>query len=302
MPHELVHIVVLVVLLALAAGFFLGAVKAFKYAHVIMDTPASKIRSAAQGYVELQGIIKPLTQPLIAPLTNSPCCWYEYLIEEEYTTVNSKGETVTDWRTVDSHASSHLFYIEDDTGRVVVYPLSAEVTAKSHDVWYGSSLQQYAGASGVSSIFSQLVGSLTGTNYRFTEWRLDADQQLVALGFFHTCRKGETPFALDHVQANRQQLLQKKRAVLSRHKVLRGLADALVSGGSQQLANVEQEWGTVLQQQDAKVCHVLHKKERPFILSSYSEKKLVRKYYWRTAGCTIGFVFFVVMFLLMLGR
>src|SRR5882724_2495649 len=50
---------------------------------LILDTPKSLIRSAAQGYVELCGTAKLMPgDPIIAPLTRVPCVWWSYCIEE----------------------------------------------------------------------------------------------------------------------------------------------------------------------------------------------------------------------------
>lgn len=47
------------------------------------DTPTSKLRSAAQGYVELSGYGALLEgAPIIAPLTGLTCTWYSHEIEE----------------------------------------------------------------------------------------------------------------------------------------------------------------------------------------------------------------------------
>ena len=47
------------------------------------DTPTSKIRSAAQGYVELSGHGELMEGPkIIAPLTSKYCTWYSYKVEE----------------------------------------------------------------------------------------------------------------------------------------------------------------------------------------------------------------------------
>ena len=46
---------------------------------LIEDTPTSRIRSAPQGFVELAGVAGVFEgEPIIAPLTQRPCCWYRY--------------------------------------------------------------------------------------------------------------------------------------------------------------------------------------------------------------------------------
>src|SRR5690554_6778645 len=49
----------------------------------LLDTPTSRIRSAAQGYVELVGVLRSgPVENLSAPLTGEPCLWWRYRIEE----------------------------------------------------------------------------------------------------------------------------------------------------------------------------------------------------------------------------
>jgi len=61
-------------------------------ARLIEDTPTAKVRSAAQGYLELIGRGKYLgDKPLVAPLTGTPCTWYSYKIEREATRSSAKS-------------------------------------------------------------------------------------------------------------------------------------------------------------------------------------------------------------------
>ena len=58
-------------------------ISAWRRARAVADTPTSRIASAAQGYVELIGIGKPLGgQPVISPANHLPCLWYRYRIEQ----------------------------------------------------------------------------------------------------------------------------------------------------------------------------------------------------------------------------
>src|SRR5579871_4099491 len=65
-----------------ALYFFYQWYKNLKFGRVIADTPTAKIRSAAQGYVELLGQGHRLNgEPSFAPLSKLPCIWYRYAIE-----------------------------------------------------------------------------------------------------------------------------------------------------------------------------------------------------------------------------
>ena len=50
----------------------------------IEDTPTSRIRSAAQGLVELNGMLDAGGhEPLRSPLSNKPCLWYRFRVESD---------------------------------------------------------------------------------------------------------------------------------------------------------------------------------------------------------------------------
>src|SRR5690606_12937216 len=92
----------------LAAAAFAAFVFSFHFlrrARLLEDVPTSRIRSAAQGYCELDGIARLLDGPAIAgPLTGLPCVWWEYRIEEKVTTGSGKNRT-SHWRTLERRAS-----------------------------------------------------------------------------------------------------------------------------------------------------------------------------------------------------
>src|SRR6202011_3390048 len=100
-------------------GLAAGAVYSFWYAfkawgknRVIEDTPTSRVRSAAQGYVELsgRGILPPCAQSK-GPLTGKPCTWWRYKIKERGSSGRSRS-----WRTIESGASELPFLLDDGTG------------------------------------------------------------------------------------------------------------------------------------------------------------------------------------------
>ena len=100
----------------------------FRRRRAIIDTPTSRIVSAAQGYVELSGQGRGLDDPqLLAPLTHQPCLWYRYKIEER--TGQDK------WRTVDSGESNTAFILEDGSGRCVVDVEGAEIMTPHRRSW-----------------------------------------------------------------------------------------------------------------------------------------------------------------------
>ena len=79
----------------------------------LRDTPLSRIASAAQGYVELRGRLRPFAgSPLALPGSGLPCVWFRCEVEER---------AQRDWRTVCTHASQESLLIDDDSGQCVVF-------------------------------------------------------------------------------------------------------------------------------------------------------------------------------------
>ena len=109
----------------------LGLFRSLMRMRLIADTPVSLIRSAPQGYVELQGITRMMEgQPIISPLSGERCVWYRYTVEEK---TDSKNE----WKTIERKQSTAIFHLDDGTGRCIVDPEGAEVVAATTRHWRG---------------------------------------------------------------------------------------------------------------------------------------------------------------------
>lgn len=171
-----------VVALVLAVAGFYGYYRFLRRVRIIEDTPTSKVRSAAQGYVELVGHGELMQgPPIIAPLTGITCTWYRYRIEEKTESYDSRGQRRTNWRTIDSGTSESLFLLRDDTGECVVDPDGAEITPASKDVWYGNSPTWSGTPPGKRS-----GGLFSGARYRYAEERMHPGDPLYAIGLFRT--------------------------------------------------------------------------------------------------------------------
>lgn len=98
------------------------------------DTPIARIRSAAQGYVHLEGAAGfPPEGPLSAPLSGLPCVWWDYRIERREATERNRNE----WRVIDRATSVAPFSLHDGDGECLVGPVGADVTPTSSETWYG---------------------------------------------------------------------------------------------------------------------------------------------------------------------
>jgi hypothetical protein len=112
---------------ASVVGFFFGVYlfyrgfRLLQRKRLILNTPTSKIRSASMGLVEINGLaVGPYT--MTAPITGVPC-YYFRSIAWQWQNVgrNSKWVKVAD-------ESLHLpFFLDDNTGRVLVDPQGAEM-------------------------------------------------------------------------------------------------------------------------------------------------------------------------------
>lgn len=279
----------LVVALVVSASACLGggwwAVRRMVQARYLLDTPTSKIRSAAQGYVELYGVLQAGAAPLLAPLSNTPCLWWRFKIEEY-----SASDKRSSWRVVESGSSAAPLLLADGTGECWVHPQGAEVRPATRQVWQGEQRHpQRVDAGGILAWLS------SGKRYRYNEERLHAGEPLYAIGDFHTRGGGQQGLDLNAAQG----------AVIREWKADYGqLLERFDRDGNQQLD--EQEWQRVrlaaqLEAEDRQrqvslqpVRHELRKpaQAQPFILSSHGEDQLARQFYWQAAlggiTCLLG--------------
>ena len=88
---------------------------------LILDTPFSKIRSASMGMVEVSGLaVGPYT--MIAPITARPCYYYRTQAWEWKQCGKNKQ-----WVKVAGECMHLPFFLDDNTGRVLVDPRGAEL-------------------------------------------------------------------------------------------------------------------------------------------------------------------------------
>ncbi len=152
-------------------------------ARIIEDTPTARIRSAPQGYVELEGVGQLLEgPPIVGPLTGIHCLWYSYKIEHRETHHDSRGHSSSNWSTLQSGISDGLFLLDDGTASCIIDPDGAEVVADDNDVWYGHDSFPRSGPPAKKSWIRFGSG-----DYRYTEERL-MPGSVYALGWFNTVR------------------------------------------------------------------------------------------------------------------
>ncbi len=144
-----------------------------RHVRMIEDVPTAKIRSAAQGYVELEAIARERDGHVQrSPVSGKKCLWWAVDIERRVPLIGF-------WKLVDTRQSSATFYIEDDTGICLVDPTGARFeTIASEQCYYGAS--------------SDLQPSLAhgkrpaSGKYRYLESIIEPDTPLHLIGQFVT--------------------------------------------------------------------------------------------------------------------
>lgn len=88
----------------------------------IDDTPTSTCRGVFVGRNEVVGRVAPLYGPITTPFTSTPAVWFEWHLERWQS--NDDGGS---WNTVERRSTAAPFWLEDDTGRVLVRPRNASL-------------------------------------------------------------------------------------------------------------------------------------------------------------------------------
>lgn len=101
--------------------FFYHGFRLLQRKRLIMNTPASKVRSAAMGLVEISGLANG-PYSLTAPITGMPCYYYRTIAWEW----KQQGKS-SNWVKAADESLHVPFYLEDNTGRVLVNPQGAEL-------------------------------------------------------------------------------------------------------------------------------------------------------------------------------
>lgn len=253
---------------------------------LMANTPTSRIRSAAQGFVELDGTGHWLPDDRIhAPLTGRSCVWWEYAIHERRTTTSSKGRR-TYWAQIASGRSEEIFLLQDGTGDIVVDPHGAVIFGYASSTWKGHSPRPSAPpASGFSLQFGR---------YRYRERRLELGADLYALGWLQTeTAEADTQDHRAEVAEWLRELKADQRRLLREFDANRdGEVDAIEWEAARQKAIAEID-ARLLERSLAPGVSVLKKPPdgRIFILSGHDEQTLRRKLLIR--ACT-AFSLFVL--------
>jgi hypothetical protein len=147
---------------------------------LIVDTPTARIRSAPQGYVELQGTAAPVRGLVAGALTGKPCVWYRWRVEQ-YRRSGRSGN----WVTLEQGSAERPFLVDDGTGQAEVSPDAAALHLRTRERWQGPHPRAGRGQSNAIAAFFARQ-----RRYRMSEERIVNGEPVYILGRFETPRRG----------------------------------------------------------------------------------------------------------------
>jgi hypothetical protein len=274
-------------LVAAVTGFYYGF-RSLRRARIIEDVPTSRIRSAPQGYVELEGETGLMEgEPVRGPLSGTLCCWWRYQIHGQ----DSRGN----WVLKEQKTSDELFLLQDQTGRCIIDPDGAEITPRESNTWYGPT--RFPPAPWNESDALPLVKRNTDGNsflshYRYTEEYLFPGDQLYAIGQFRSLDDH------DHQKARGEIARELLREWKQRPEVMKSFdrnGDGTVDSREWEQvrrsadAQADREYKKIQEQQ---IPHILSKPEDPrypFLLSPKPQDKLAWRFRLIAGFLVLGF-------------
>ncbi|MCP5241838.1 MAG: hypothetical protein H6940_00155 [Burkholderiales bacterium] len=263
-----------------------------KRARLIEDTPTSKIRSAAQGYVEIVGTVSSAKKHILtAPLSGTACVWFSYKIQRYRRSGNSSH-----WSTIEEQTSTEHFAINDSTGTCMINPMGAEVQTGHSRTWYGYTERPDQAHS--THIFFRVMG---GKRYRYIEKLIRPHDTIYALGNFQTSGGGRgvpsnhqmTGIVIREWKRDYNQILdrfdQDKNGAIDMDEWSR------VRTAASKEAEIRRK--ELSKTPTIYILENTKKRHRPFILSTFSQKKLAQKYRFFAFSSIIGLVIFTALVL-----
>ncbi len=253
----------------------------WRLARLISDTPLSRIRSAAQGYVELAGAARRNEgEPTLGPLTRLPCVWWHYRIEQRTGWGRNRR-----WSTVSQGNSVVPFRLEDDTGTCLVDPTGADIRPASTITWRGSA--PWPGPPGEGPRFSGLFGG----DYRYTEQRIDEQAHVNVIGEFRTVGGVETADVTGQVMRLLSDWKQDQAALLRNFDADRnGILSQSEWERARLVARTQIEHRPPVSSQPPANMVMRSSDNRPFLIAGCDLSALVRRCRWSAAALLAGFV------------
>lgn len=240
----------------------------------VKDLPTSKIRSAAQGYVELEGVGVRMADKTECPLTYTTCLWWHYKVEEYKRSGKNKR-----WCKIEEEKSEAPFWVDDGTGRCVVDPARAQIFPVHERQWYGRSPADAQRPRNKILFFRK---------YRYTERFLYEGGPLYVLGDFRTTTTDHAA-ALESAVRARLDAWRKDPAMMKRLDVNRdGHVDQREWDAARRMARLQVEREGVAVPEPA---HTIGKlTENSYIVSGKPQKEVMHALHKQARGWMLWFI------------
>ena len=253
--------IVLLAILGLIVGIemFFSGFRVLRRKWLIENTPTSTVRGAAIGQVEVCGkIVGPYT--LISPLSVQDCYFYKAVAWQS----EGSGER-REWKSAGQEVLFAPFFVEDDTGRMLVDPRGAEIDVPKGFDDNGSldsmpeNVRRFAARRGISAWAAA----------KFEEYCIQPGDSLYVLGTL-----GENPEAagVSHTSPGQDGFLSEAAADLQRRSVLDAINEAL--------PKYRQPSTAVMSEFDINPPALLRKGEGPFFISTHSQRDILGQLTW----------------------
>ena len=280
--------------------FLTGSVKSLNQARRFADIPTSKIRSAAQGYVELRGLCyEPDRELVTAPLSGVKCAYWSLQLDKK--DPSSRDYT---WKIVDKATSTKRWLVLDDsTGICHLLPfLDSEITGEtSIDNGTYAELSNSALDMNGTTNWSlakmrkyfppETLEELQGAKeWQITETRLPHDREIYAMGLFRTYKSNQLPWA--DIRMELEGARQEGKLSLINSNVVKTLITPTLELRDHQI----ERWQSYMRElegvgpdQPLTGSHVVHtltaddQNSRPMVLSVEPENNLIQSYYRESA-------------------
>ncbi|APG28742.1 hypothetical protein A7E78_13405 [Syntrophotalea acetylenivorans] len=272
---------------ALSAAFLWGGFHFLRLKRRVENTPTSKTRSLAMGLVEIHGQTR-RKYALVSPMSQLPCAYYRL---RKY-----RKDRNNRWKLTSCKESDHVpFYLEDDTGRVIIDPQRATVRPRSRQQGFG----------GQQSLLMDKPSHID-RDEKWIEETIAEGTRLYILGQAKENTQRRPPLRQRVIESLRE--LKKDPAALKRYDrngdgqiCEQEWSEARRLVEEQLLHQSLQEKGRSLPQQDRVIITRPQQRSLPFIIAeTASEAHLVRSYSLYTLPLFGGAVLTVVWTVVML--
>ena len=261
-------------------SFFWGF-KRLRRKRRIENVPTSTVRGLAMGLVELIGTARKNKQ-LISPLSRTECIYYRYTIER----YESRGRSSSWVMVAKGDSCSSPFWIDDGTGKILVFPKGAEVILP-RDYEFSNQWGRSLSSNLIDYLESNHIrykGIIGRYPLRFREWYVRENEVVYVLG---TAKKQHDPLGdhqkklikrLDELKSNAAKM--KEIDINKDGKVSVEEWDGAVAKVEQELLEEELKGSSADNATDV----IITKGEMDdlFMISDHSEKELVKKLTWQS--------------------